>query len=94
MKKIVTTVILFSLFIVTAHAQQIFLNWQHFTDGTAHLDDSAITIQIIGPDVLVGGTINNTATLNDAVIQKYDLDGNLVWKTSYASPLNDHLAHI
>jgi hypothetical protein len=89
MKKIITTVIVFLLF-VTAHAQ-IWLNWQRFTDGTAHLDDSAFTIQIAGTEMLVGGTINNTATLNDAVIRKYDLNGNLLWSGGYASLHNDAL---
>jgi hypothetical protein len=93
MKKIVTSVILSMLVVFTAHAQ-IWLNWQRFTDGTAHLDDSAFSIQIAGTEMLVGGTMNNAGTLNDAVIQKYDVNGNLVWSGVYASAFNDHINQV
>jgi hypothetical protein len=92
MKKIFTSVILSMLVVFTAHAQ-IWLNWQRFTDGTAHLDDSAaaVVIEEAGPNVYVGGNIYNSGSGSDIAIRNYDLNGNLVWKTGYASPLNDAL---
>ena len=92
MKKIVTSVIVCLLFIISAHAQ-IWLNWQRFTDGTAHLDDSAVAVDVeeTGTNVYVGGNIYHTGTGSDILIQNYDLNGNLIWKTGYASPLNDNL---
>ncbi len=90
--------LLFSLFLLCAIASninaQIFLNWQHFTDGTSHSDDSAVAVDVeeTATNVYVGGNIYNTGKGSDIIIQNFDLNGNLLWSSGYSSALNDHLA--
>ncbi len=93
MKKLLLS--LFTLMLISLNGYtQIFLNWQRFTDGTAHSHDSVVSVMTTGTGVIVGGNVNNTATLNDIVIKNYDLNGNLLWSAGYASPFNDHLSQI
>jgi hypothetical protein len=93
MKKKITSILVFCLLINTAYSQVFSLNWQRFTDGTAHMNDSIVAIKAEGAGVIVGGNIYNAGTLGDILIQSYDLSGNLLWSGAYASPLNDHLAN-
>jgi hypothetical protein len=92
MKKILLSLFALTLMSLNGHTQT-YLNWQRFTDGTAHSDDSAVAIDAEDSNVMVGGNVFNTSTLNDIVIKNYDLNGNLLWTGGYASPLNDHLAY-
>jgi hypothetical protein len=91
MKKLLLALVTLTLISLNGYTQE-FLNWQRFTDGTAHFNDTIPYIEATGTGVMVGGNIYNTGTLSDIVIKNYDLDGNLLWSGGFASPLNDHLA--
>jgi type IX secretion system substrate protein/putative pyrroloquinoline-quinone binding quinoprotein len=93
MKKLLLILFILTLISLNGYSQ-IYLNWQRFTDGTAHLDDSAVAVDVeeTATNVYIGGNIYNSETLSDIEIKNYDLNGNLVWKTGYASSYNDHLA--
>lgn len=91
MKKLLLSLFTLCVIASSIHAQA-YLNWQRFTDGSAHANDSAVALEVDGNNIMVGGNVFNTGTLNDIEIKNYDLDGNLLWTGGYASPLNDHLA--
>lgn len=84
----------FTLFVLavtlTVNSQE-FLNWQKFIYGTAEKNDSATAIEVMDDEVMIAGNVNNAGTGLDALINKFNPDGTLIWSGGYFSAFGDEV---